>query len=229
MTDDGIELDFSERNTRCFANRIGNVRVGISLQPVLGGPCYVWRNEILHTEYTPFKLHNAPQGGLIVHNTSIRRGVPLVVWSGEPVRDSWFRNNLFVGTEAQAADWTSPAVNCDLDYNGYCPGTGVFNLGNARYASLGAAARAGWEGNGRAVAWPVFESSVVLPEQPQQSMTIVPLELRADSQAVDVAQRLPNLNIPFVGAGPDLGARERGAPAPWYGPRPLADHNGVNE
>lgn len=218
-TDDGIELDYSERNTRCFRNRITNARVGISLQPVYGGPCYVWRNEILNTEYTPFKLHNAPSGGLLLHNTAVRPGVPLMVWSGVPVKDFLFRNNLFVGTAAQVADWTSEAVNCDLDFDGYCPGSGVFKIGNVRYASLSAAARQGIEVHGRAVAWPVFEAAVQIPASPSVKMQPVPLDLRANTRALDAGVRLPNLNDHHVGAAPDLGARERGVPPPQYGPR----------
>ncbi len=224
-TDDGIELDYSERNTRCFRNRITNTRVGISLQPVYGGPCYVWRNEILNTQYTPFKLHNAPSGGLLLHNTSVRPGVALVVWSGVPVKDFLFRNNLFVGTASQVADWTSEAINCDLDYDGYSPGSGVFKIGNVRYASLSAAARQGVEVHGRVVPWPVFEAAMQIPADPAQKMAVVPLDLRTNSRALDAGLRLPNLNDHYQGAAPDLGARERGAPPPAYGPRP----GGVDE
>jgi hypothetical protein len=44
--DDGIELDYSERNVRAFRNRFGNVAMGISFQPVWGGPVYAVRNLI---------------------------------------------------------------------------------------------------------------------------------------------------------------------------------------
>lgn len=228
-TDDGIELDYSERNTRCFRNRITNTRVGISLQPVYGGPCYVWRNEILNTQYTPFKLHNAPSGGLLLHNTAVRPGVALVVWSGVPVKDFLFRNNLFVGTASQVADWTSEAINCDLDYDGYSPGSGVFKIGNVRYASLSAAARAGVEVHGRVVPWPVFEAAVQIPADPAQKMSVAPLDLRVNSRALDAGLRLPNLNDHYQGAAPDLGARERGAAPPVYGPRPAGvDESGAS-
>ena len=63
--DDGIELDYSQRNTRCFHNRLTNVFQGISLQPVYGGPVYVFRNALYNVAVEPFKLHNNPSGGLI--------------------------------------------------------------------------------------------------------------------------------------------------------------------
>ena len=62
LTDDGIELDYSERNTRCFFNRLTNVFQGISMQPVYGGPVYVFRNAMDNVAVEPFKLHNSPSG-----------------------------------------------------------------------------------------------------------------------------------------------------------------------
>ncbi|MBX7136345.1 MAG: hypothetical protein K1X83_00070 [Oligoflexia bacterium] len=39
--------------------------------------------------------------------------------------------------------------------------------------------------------------------------------------AIDAGVRLPNLNDDYLGANPDLGALEKGAAKPLYGPRPL--------
>ena len=86
LTDDGIELDFSERNTRCFFNRLTNVYQGISMQPVYGGPVYVFRNVMYNVAVEPFKLHNSPSGCLIFHNTSVKQGMPLLLWTSEKVR-----------------------------------------------------------------------------------------------------------------------------------------------
>jgi hypothetical protein len=61
LTDDGIEMDYSERNTRCFHNRLTNVFQGISMQPVYGGPVYVFRNVMYNVAVEPFKLHNNPR------------------------------------------------------------------------------------------------------------------------------------------------------------------------
>ena len=43
--------------------------------------------------------------------------------------------------------------------------------------------------------------------------------LRAGSKAVDAGIILPNVNDGYHGRVPDLGAYERGAPVPHYGPR----------
>ena len=44
LTDDGFEMDYSQRNTRNFNNRMTNVFQGLSVQPVFGGPVYLFRN-----------------------------------------------------------------------------------------------------------------------------------------------------------------------------------------
>ena len=54
-------MDYSERNTRCFHNRLTNVFQGISMQPVYGGPVYVFRNVMYNVAVEPFKLHNNPR------------------------------------------------------------------------------------------------------------------------------------------------------------------------
>ncbi len=127
LTDDGIELDYSERNTRCFFNRLTNVFQGISLQPVFGGPVYVFRNAMDNVAVEPFKLHNGPSGVIIFHNTCVKNGTPALLWTAEPVRHCLMRNNLFVGTAADYAwDTTAPMVDCDFDYEGF--GGGPFRL-----------------------------------------------------------------------------------------------------
>ncbi|MCS6862135.1 MAG: right-handed parallel beta-helix repeat-containing protein, partial [Abditibacteriales bacterium] len=103
MTDDGIEMDYSERNTRCFFNRLTNVFQGISVQPVYGGPVYIFRNALYNVGLETFKMHNSPSGALMFHNTSVKQGMPLILYTGERVRNCVYRNNLFIGTEGNYA------------------------------------------------------------------------------------------------------------------------------
>ncbi|MBI3922157.1 MAG: right-handed parallel beta-helix repeat-containing protein, partial [Armatimonadetes bacterium] len=120
MTDDGIEMDYSERNTRCFFNRVTNVFQGISVQPVYGGPVYVFRNALYNVVQETFKMHNSPSGALMLHNTSVKKGLPLVLWTSEKVRNCLYRNNLFLGTVANYAyETTAPMVDCDFDFDGF--------------------------------------------------------------------------------------------------------------
>src|SRR5688572_7641574 len=98
MTDDGIELDYSDRNTRCFSNRLTNVFQGISAQPVHGGPAYIFRNALYNVSLEPFKLHSGPSGVILYHNTIVKKGTPFLISTPEPVHNCVSRNNLFIGS-----------------------------------------------------------------------------------------------------------------------------------
>src|SRR5205807_1793889 len=116
-----------ERNTRNFYNRYTNVFQGVSVQPVYGGPCYVFRNVLYNVAMEPFKLHNSPSGAVFVHNTVVKSGAPVLVQTQEPFSNCVSRNNLFVGTAATYAFECEPrTTGCDFDYDGF--GGGPFKL-----------------------------------------------------------------------------------------------------
>ena len=136
--DDGCEMDYSERNTRLFCNRFTDVFQGISVQPVFGGPVYVFRNVVYNIDVEAVKMHNSPSGALFFHNTFVKQGVPLVLLTSEPVRNSVYRNNLFIGTGGNYAyECNPPMIDCDFDYDGF--GGGPWKLflkwNNVRYAT----------------------------------------------------------------------------------------------
>jgi hypothetical protein len=233
LTDDGIELDYSERNTRCFWNRLSNVFQGISLQPVYGGPVYVFRNVIDNVASEPFKLHNSPSGCLIFHNTCVKNGVPEQLWTSEPVRHSVSRNNLFVGTTGNYAfESTAPMRDCDFDYDGFAGGPFRMFLrwNDGRYASLAEVRRrapvfrhALQLGTERLFASGVQPPGVVTERRP----TSLDFRLAPNSAAVDGGAVLPGWNDGYRGKRPDLGAYELGDPLPHYGPR--VETAGVHE
>ena len=138
-TDDGIELDFSEHNTRAYLNRITDVPLGISFQPCRGGPAYAVRNVLYNVSHETWKLHLTPvnpkgswatgphrtSGGVIIHNTVVKSNPPIRVWSQEgPVNYFYMRNNLYVGTGRNAIETTPPLNHLDSDYNLYANGAG---------------------------------------------------------------------------------------------------------
>jgi hypothetical protein len=227
LTDDGIEMDYSERNTRCFANRLTNVFQGISAQPVHGGPVYIFRNVLYNVGVETFKLHNSPSGVLMLHNTSVKRGMPLVLWTSAPVRNCVSRNNLFVGTEgAFAYETTAPMVDCDFDYDGFAggPWQQFLKWNEGRYATV-ADTRAQAPIYHHAVQFDaarLFAAGLYPPPDEKQAFdrTRVDLRLRAGAGAIDSGEPLPGVNDGFAGRAPDLGAYETGAPLPRYGPRP---------
>jgi len=232
-TDDGIELDFSDSNTRAFLNRITDVPLGISFQPIHGGPSYAVRNVLYNVGHESFKLHvtrpaKHTSGGVILHNTIIKDGPPFRVWSNEgPAHYFVIKNNLFVSSQSgKCVDITIHMKDADLDYNAYVSGATPFSRfgywEKKKYATFedfvkgsgqeahGVSA-AGWDG--------VFAREI---EKPKRDGDYEPVDARPapGSPVVDKAQPLPGINDGYAGAAPDIGAYELGDELPRYGPRP---------
>jgi Right handed beta helix region len=227
-TDDAVEADHSDTNVRVSANRITNCFAGVSAQPVNGGPLYVFRNAILNVVYSPFKLHNDTAGVVLLHNTSVTRGIPFLVEpDAETVSDVITRNNLFVGTASPALRSTGRMIRCDFDRDGYGWPGGPFALWNeSTYATAETARASGalYAVHGAVVlrAAGNFASGL---EPPADTARQVPAaendpRLAAGSRAVDAGIPLPNVSEGFAGRAPDLGCCELGRPLPPYGPRP---------
>jgi hypothetical protein len=226
MTDDGIETDYSQRNVRCFENRIVNVFQGISEQPLYGGPVYILRNVLYNVVAEPFKMHNEPSGGLIYHNSCVKQGMALQLSTGETVRRFVLRNNLLIGTTANYAyENTAPMVDCDFDYDGWGGGPfGMFLKWNGvRYRTFEEMVQnAPIERHAvRVEAATAFRSGLAAPPDPTQVYAGAGLDfgLAEGCAAVDAGEVLPGINDGFAGNAPDLGAYEVGAAAPQYGPR----------
>jgi hypothetical protein len=202
-----------------------NVFQGISMQPVYGGPVYVFRNVMDKVAVEPFKLHNSPSGCLIFHNTSVKQGIPALLGTPEQVRRCTMRNNLFIGTEASYAfDCTAPMIDCDFDYDGF--GGGPFRLflrwNGTRYATLDEVRRRApvYKHAVLVDAAGAFASGAAPPARPDQVQpSTIDLRLAPGSRAVDAGIALPGVNDGFHGSRPDLGAYELGDALPEYGPR----------
>lgn len=235
-TDDAIELDFSESNCRAYENRITNCFVGVSFQPSRGGPNYAVRNAMYNLKHETWKLHVTPpepgvytSGGVILHNTVVRQGVPFLVHApSAPVHHYFMRNNLYVVREAERViDMQCKVDYADWDHNIYAGGPfeifgkwhGVF------YGTREAFAKAtGQEAHSLVlkVQTGFFASGLVPPEdfRVQFPPAINDLRLAPGSPAVDRGTRLAGINDGFRGKEPDVGAYELGDALPHYGPRP---------
>ena len=117
--DDGIEIDYNQANARVWRNRVTNARMGVSVQPIAGGPAYIVRNEFFNLESVPIKMHNDTTGFYVAHNTGVKvgdgHGDNGAMW-----RNATFRNNVFIGTR-YAFEFTTVADEGfrDLDYNAW--------------------------------------------------------------------------------------------------------------
>ena len=234
--DDAIEADFTMGNTRILRNRIRNSFVGISGQPTLGGPAYSVRNVMFNVIYSPYKLHRGGSGDVALHNTVVKTGDALAIYSGVPWHRAFFRNNLFLGGTGggtyggygngtgRVADMASSGMACSYDYDGFGSiGTGTFagRIGAASFTSLATLRSMTTESHAQQVDLGAFEATVTFPASPFPEQAAPDLRLAMASTAVDTGLALPGVNEGAVGAGPDLGAYEVGAALPVYGPRTL--------
>lgn len=238
MADDFIEADGGSHNIRIFENRGFNAyHAALSAQPVFGGPVYFFRNICYNVPGTALKYTIRPAGIITYNNTFVCEAAINNFSNGH------FRNNLFIG-----ADNSRPVLSATtytrystFDYNGYRMKTGaskirirypVFDslnhaddreLAFAEFSSLKELAkRTGFERHGLELTNDIFEN-VLLPDPEKRghiySVQGYDFSLRSTSKAIDAGVLLPNITDGYTGRDPDLGAIERGTPAPHYGPR----------
>lgn len=228
--DDGIEIDYNQANVRVWRNRVTNARMGVSVQPIRGGPAYIFRNEFFNLESVPIKMHNQTTGFLVVHNTGVKHGDGHGD-NGAMWRNATFRNNLFLGTR-YAFEFTTVADEGfrDFDFNAWGTSREIggasaphFKWDNVRYDRLVDLQLIGVEVHGVEASFGDLVAAA-LPggwDQPVEPGSR-DLRLRPGVAAVNAGAPLANLNDPFVLDGPpDLGAFELGRPLPVYGPQPF--------
>ena len=229
VTDDGIELDYGQANTRVWQNRIHNAsHNGIAFQPQGGAPWYIVRNQIVNSQESIFKFREGDRF-VAVHNTFVNWNWVLDHWSHQLLRGIT-RNNLWLSVN-NGPIWnrSSGGVSwqTDLDYDGFDWGanSAPFDVSGTKYASLDALrAATGQELHGIRINARTCLETLNVPGPPP--LTAVPpqlITLRATCNAVDAGVAIPNLTGPYAGAAPDLGAHEYGGSAPHYGVRNLGD------
>jgi len=231
---DGTELDESEGNARLIWNRFVNVMDPVSIQPVRGGPAYVLRNVILNAPEEQVKLKSLggtdePSGALIYHNTFVSPNLSLNLQTPITQHNFVFGNNLCVGPETLAGsrtvEWTAALDGGAFDANGYYPDGGfwfgVVGGANQTFNSFAEAQASGSvEQNGVLLMRPIFDGDVVGPADQMAHLDAFDVVPSRTGGAVDAGLALSGLNARHLGAGPDLGAIERGCAAPFFGPRP---------
>ena len=224
--DDGIEIDYNQANVRVWRNRVMNARMGVSVQPIRGGPAYIFRNEFFNLESVPIKMHNHTTGFYVVHNTGAKHvnghGDNGAMW-----RNTVFRNNLFLGTR-YAFEFTTVADEGfrDFDYNAWGttreigPGGPFFKWDNVRYDRL-ADLPSGVEDHGVEATFEHLANAAlptgwdVAAEPGSRDLRLV-----AGAPEINAGTDLPNFNAALTLSGPpDMGAFEYGQPLPEYGPR----------
>ncbi len=225
IVDDLIEIDGSVSNSLIYRNRLMNGRAGVSLAPILGGPAYIFRNEIINTEYSAFKLNRAPTGIQIYHNTVLNAGYGMSSPTGW--QSTIFKNNTFFTSGYVFEEDENIATGLyKFDYNAYKStrsGTAAqpwFKWDNVKYNVLNdLTSGTTLDSNSIVVDLSDFNNINIPAAFSTEVLTtdnnIMPTAM---SLAKDAGQVLNNLNDPFVKDGnPDIGAYEYGQPIPVYG------------
>ena len=229
--DDPIELDAARHNVRCFENLCAYGMMGISVQPILGGPVYIYRNVVYCVAARPYKAHNWPSGVCILNNTSIdsRHFHMGNMWQNTRVL-----NNLHIATsDSSHALATGPPTPLPsvLDYNAYGSAKPAFlweffdhwsrrKVAGGYYESLAAFTKAtGYETHGL---WGVKLSDLInAPAVDMKAKTLPDLDvrLRPGAPVIDRGVHLPTITGGFSGNAPDIGAYELGSEHHHFGPR----------
>ena len=231
-SDDGIEADDGYANVRIWNNRIHHAHNnGVAFQPMNSAPWYILRNQVIGSNESVLKMRGAVDRVLVAHNTFV--GWSRVVQNSVGfMRNMRVRNNLWVTMTGDYfwEDTGSPDIannwRTSIDYDGFTwpdeTSLPLFKWFNERYDDLNAlqSAHPEVEPNGIRVPMSCFESLNV-PGPPPAVIPPHRVTLADGCAAVDAGEVMANINDGFIGAAPDLGAHERGAPEIQYGPRTL--------
>lgn len=226
IVDDALEVDGSVSNTAIYSNRCMNARMGVSLAPVLGGPCYVFRNVFYNLETSAYKMNRGPSGLVIYHNTSLKEGNGISSNAGW--QNTILKNNIIIGDRYCFEEYGLVTGSTDdWDYNGYystrvgTSGEPWFKWDNIRYDNvLDLNTSTDIETNGLEVDLDIFDDAEIPEDYSVEYVTEdINVNLENGANVIDNGAVLDNINDIFVFDGsPDIGALEYDEPNPIYGP-----------
>jgi MYXO-CTERM domain-containing protein len=210
--DDGLEPEGACVHVRFWRNVMHGVHNGVSLAPIEVGPLFLVRNVIAGYGSHALKVNNGPTGWVLAyHNTSVpgadegaQAFAPALPFAGLVTR-----NNIWTGHRYVIESSITPSGLVDLDYDNLTTdnldGTPRFvKWLDVRYESLAELKASGTiEQHGFGVV-PAYEDPATGDYTPVQG-----------SGLLDVGEVIDGVNDRFIeGAGPDLGAFERGGEGP---------------
>lgn len=228
--DDGVEADFCLHNCRMKDNRLTDTFIAMSSQPGLGGPTYFVGNVIFNTMLTPFKLLRGSQGDVLFHNTVVKAGDALGIYSDVAYGNLLMRNNLFwggmggiyngygIGDGAVLEMRSVDAASLSMDFDGLGSTQGFSGrVGDVSFESLSELQQLTTAVHAQQISAATFVS-VPFTIAPFPGGAAYDVQL-SEGVAVDAGVALPTINDGAVGAAPDMGALERGGSLPTWGPR----------
>ena len=208
-SDDAFETDDGGPNIRIFNNRFYScLHNGMSFQPYIGGPAYFIRNQIAGFQQNFFKDRYLSSGAVFINNTFLNNK------KGALINHVYSRNNIY-------SCWAGP-----LDYHDLGPINQGYDLDYDCFISKMRVSASDYfedidqEKHGIvakkeelfAADWNIVAPPAIISPAPM-------FELKDGCPAIDAGVEIPNITGGFTGKAPDMGALEKGAPLPWYGPR----------
>jgi hypothetical protein len=218
--DDGLEIEGGDQNVRVWGNYLNNTGTGISSTIDSVGPLYIFRNVWNRNQFIDGVAHDADQ-----RQPMFKDGSSADFGNG--------RRYLFHNTMLQASDGLSQyglgggagvggtgdtqlvhnTISMNNIYHLWKPNSMVYQVGsdntfqNDMYnGSTGTAVISGIN------ATPTYAAG-----NGWQSEANGAYALAAGTPGYDSGIRIPNFNDDFLGAAPDVGAAEAGAPAMKFG------------
>ena len=243
--DDAFEVDDAKRNITYYDNKVRNSATFCSMDPIVGGPAFVFRNSSINTARWPYKFNSTNTGHFIYNNTVVRTN-GYGVWTlwgwgqfADGAQRAWgYRNNILIyqGTTAGGGTYVMEAqVQNPIDFtnNGWYPddtfkwtGTGgTFPSLAAAYAGL-PSTTAVFSGETQR-----HENDVISESDPFETnitldttyLTEVTTDytptLDSGSALKNVGAVIPNVTDGYSGVAPDIGAIIAGRSPVTYGDR----------
>ena len=221
VSDDGIDTDRQCSNIRIVGNRFEELLVAVSAAPAVGGPTYVLRNQMLDllnlapdsqwsVRALKFNVSDErPSGEVFVyHNTAVTFEAEQAVFTVTD-HSRWaavhLLNNIWVGTRDAFAynNSRNPPLTHDYDLLHGAEGR-LVSFQNERYSSP----QAYFDATGHC------EHCLAGPPGWIDGAPGGDFSLGGNSPALDRGVLIPGINDDYLGAGPDMGALELGAPQP---------------
>lgn len=208
--DDGVEVDGQASNVRLWSNTFYDILMGISVAPVYTGPVYILYNTIYNTgagnnsySGSPFKFNSGyDQSGTIFlfHNTcSAQYANNNGLYIKAP--GSWnlivSRNNIWDGTDYSIENYNTSQPT-DFDYDClWTTSSGLVRWNSVVYQTIDDFQSAtDQETSG-------IESDPLFADPAAGNFELLP-----SSDLVDAGLYIPGINDFYVGAAPDIGAKE---------------------
>lgn len=245
--DNPIEADGSMHNIRIMRNLfINHPSHAFCNQPALGGPVYWIRNIAYNLPGGSTRI-TAGSAGVLLYNNTILSETAVLGGSNLHWRNNLMLGQNAAPEIFSVRSYTDYSSS---DYNGFRPNPGAatafvwalpvageaaafpgpdgdVELAARAFATLADYSRAtAQDVNSVLVDYDIFNDVPPLDATDTASLQSIydaddfDFGLRRGATAVDAGIAIPNVTEGFTGAAPDLGALERGADAPHFGPRP---------